>query len=93
MWGTLMKWSDNRYYIAGYLLLGTTSWALPATTAQAAGAYEAVSEYGNTACTARKLGADYAAYSSEWANDPVLGRVLHASRLLGQKVGLTGATP
>jgi hypothetical protein len=76
MWGTLMKWSHNRYYIPGYLFLGSTSWALLAATALAAGGYEAASEYGNTACTARKLGADYAVYSSEWKDDPVIGRIL-----------------
>src|ERR1700756_851747 len=62
MWPALMQWSNRRYELPGYILLGTTSWALPLETAKAAGAYAAVVDYGLTGNTARRLGADYAVY-------------------------------
>jgi hypothetical protein len=77
MWGTLMNWSHNHYYIPGYIFLGTVSWAQTAEAAQAFGGYQAASDYSLTGNTARKLGADYAVYSSEWTNNPALGQVLH----------------
>jgi len=78
-WETLLNWSYRHpaYHLPGYVFLGVTSWVNSAEVVKAFGAYAASSEYGLTAATARKLGADYAVYSSEWIQHPALGTALH----------------
>ena len=88
MWGTMMQWTNNRYNIPGYVPLGVTSWATSIRVTQALGeAYTAAFNYSPTGNTARKLGADYAVYSNEYRNDPVMGVIDHMQAAYFIKAG------